>query len=91
MNSTTDPLEPGANLDVAGSQVVPLGKPLSIRIVGVGGAGGNAIAHMAQTDLRELRPVALQQPDRLRRGGGHEVFTHAHRAARHLATFGSLE
>jgi cell division protein FtsZ len=34
-------------------------KPLCIRIIGLGGAGGNAVAHMAGTDLRALDPVIL--------------------------------
>lgn len=40
-------------------------RPLTIRIVGIGGAGGNAVAHMAETDLRELRPLALHTNARI--------------------------
>lgn len=47
------------------SAAPPPVKPLSIRIVGIGGGGGNAIAHMAETDLRELRPVALHTSARI--------------------------
>ena len=34
-------------------------KSLSLRLIGIGGAGGNVVAHMAQSDLRQLRLVAL--------------------------------
>ncbi|MHC1766481.1 MAG: cell division protein FtsZ [Verrucomicrobiia bacterium] len=40
-------------------------RPLTIRIVGLGGAGCNAIAHMAKTGLQELHPVALHTNARI--------------------------
>jgi cell division protein FtsZ len=40
-------------------------RPLSIRVIGLGGAGGNALAHMATGDLRELRLVALHTNSRI--------------------------
>lgn len=40
-------------------------RPLSIRIAGVGGAGVNAVAHMAKTSLRELHPVCLHTNARI--------------------------
>ncbi len=40
-------------------------RPLTIRIVGLGGAGSNAVAHMAKTGLQELRPVALHTNARI--------------------------
>lgn len=40
-------------------------RPLTIRIVGLGGAGCNAIAHMATTSLQELHPVALHTNARI--------------------------
>ena len=41
------------------------GRALSIRVIGVGGAGGNAVAHMANTDLRDLRLAVLHTSSRI--------------------------
>lgn len=66
MNESADPVAPVAIPDaVLGSQNSSSVKPLSIRVIGIGGAGGNAIAHMASSDLRDLRLVALHTSARI--------------------------
>ena len=40
----------------------------------------SGIASVPPAMTSNVRPVALQQPDRLRQRGGHEVLAHAHRA-----------
>jgi len=39
--------------------------PLVVRVIGLGGAGVNAAAHMAQSDLRELKPAAVHTSARI--------------------------
>src|SRR4051812_289000 len=68
MNLMTDPNETPLTpaIPAGAPTIVPApNKPLSIRIIGVGGAGGNAVAHMAASDLRELRPVAVHTNARI--------------------------
>jgi cell division protein FtsZ len=64
MNSSTDPSDPAT-----GPQPLPPSplsvKPLSIRVMGAGGAGGNLIGHIAKSDLRDLRPIALHTSARI--------------------------
>ncbi len=40
-------------------------KKLSIKVIGIGGAGANAIAHMAQSDLREMTFLAMHTSGRV--------------------------
>jgi cell division protein FtsZ len=69
MNPITDPFsETAPTLAVnanATAASLAAAKVLSIRVIGLGGAGGNAVAHMAKTDLRELHPVALHTSARI--------------------------
>jgi cell division protein FtsZ len=66
MNSNAEPSATTAINDLIASSTSSLpAKPLSIRVVGLGGAGGNAVAHMARTDLRELRPAVIHTSARV--------------------------
>jgi cell division protein FtsZ len=65
MNPTSDPAETTPTPIPSASPGAPATKPLSIRIAGVGGAGGNAVAHMAASDLRALRIAALHTSARV--------------------------
>jgi cell division protein FtsZ len=66
MNSSTEPNPGPAQPDLTATPAPPpKNKPLVIRLVGVGGAGGNAVAHMAKTELRELRPLVLHTSARV--------------------------
>lgn len=66
MNASTDSNEADSPPSPAGALALPVtAKPLALRIVGIGGAGGNAVAHMANSDLAALRPVALHTSARI--------------------------
>src|ERR1041385_4167696 len=66
MNPTSDSPQPAPTSGpVPTPQTVLATKPLSVRVIGLGGAGGNAVAHMANTDLRQLRPVVVHTSARI--------------------------
>jgi cell division protein FtsZ len=61
-----DPADDAAQAPPALAAVASVkNRPLVIRLVGIGGAGGNAVAHMARSDLQELRPVAIHTSARI--------------------------
>jgi cell division protein FtsZ len=68
MNPLSDP--PEITTRTAASPAVPTPTPvaaktLAMRVIGLGGAGGNVVARMTGTDFRELRPVALHTSARI--------------------------
>lgn len=67
MNPMTVPDGTPPSTEPAVKQELPAlaAQPLSIRIIGVGGAGGNVVAQMAGSDLRQLRLVALHTSARI--------------------------
>ena len=66
MNSTPDSAESLPTTDPALDSTAPVPRrPLTVRIIGVGGAGANAVARMAESDLRELRLIALHTSARI--------------------------
>ncbi|MFO1497433.1 MAG: cell division protein FtsZ [Verrucomicrobiota bacterium] len=60
-----DATDPTPASEVAAGTPAAAAKPFTARVIGVGGAGANAVARMAETDLRALRLVALHTSARL--------------------------
>ena len=65
MNAPTVPADAASTENPASSPSGRPSKPLVLRVVGIGGAGGNMIAQFAQTDLRELNLMALHTSSRI--------------------------
>lgn len=65
MNSSTEPNPGPVPTDLTPAATPLTKKPLVVRLVGIGGAGANAVAHMAKTDLRDLKPIVLHTSARI--------------------------
>jgi cell division protein FtsZ len=67
MNATSNPADGAPKTAPVDGPALPpsAAKSLSVRIVGIGGAGGNAVAHLAQGDLVDLKPLVIHTSARI--------------------------